>query len=106
MAARRTDRFLFLVTEAADFGDLHSILARVPGSRFPAQEARVLFAEILAVLAAVHRAEVLYRDVKLANVLIIEVGHVRLADFGVLKRLAVPRASNLNDGFSAAKVES
>jgi serine/threonine protein kinase len=77
---------LFLVTEYCGGGDLFEYLNKK--SR-PMEEgkARHVVAEILLALEHVHSLGVVYRDLKLENVLLDRDGHVRVADFGLSKML-------------------
>lgn len=75
------------VTEYAPFGDLHNLVSHSNQRRLDESVARVLFVEMLLGLQHLHERGFLYRDFKLANVLINRNGHVRLADFGLAKRL-------------------
>lgn len=79
-------RRLFLVTEYCGGGDLFEFLTRLckPMSE---EKARVVVAEILLALEKVHSLGVVYRDLKLENVLLDSKGHVRVADFGLAKTL-------------------
>lgn len=63
-------------------GDLHSRLTLLPGSRLPAPHALFYFAEVASALQHLHRNGILYRDIKLENILLSSEGHALLADFG------------------------
>lgn len=82
-AAHEAHSHMALVYDLAHYGDLNRVLARLPHHKLPPSAARVLFAEMLVGLQAVHDTGRLYRDVKLPNVLLTQSGHVRLADFGL-----------------------
>lgn len=75
--ADRADGF-FVVTEYAEGGTLESRLSRGGVLR---AEAIALARDILAGLAAAHRAGVAHGDVKPANVLLDELGRAKVADF-------------------------
>jgi serine/threonine protein kinase len=55
------------------------------GHRFTLLEALQIMAELLDALAYAHAQGVVHRDVKPANVLVDQTGHVKLADFGVAR---------------------
>lgn len=86
---------LFIVTEYCGGGDLFEYLSKK--SR-PMEEckARYIVAEILLAIEHIHSLGVVYRDLKLENVLLDEEGHIRVADFGLSKMLA--RGQGIDDG--------
>jgi tRNA A-37 threonylcarbamoyl transferase component Bud32 len=76
---------LFLVMEYVDGRTLADVIAqRAP---LPVDEAVSIAVQVLGGLAAVHANGTIHRDVKPANVLLDGDGRVRLADFGIAKRL-------------------
>jgi serine/threonine protein kinase len=76
---------LFLVMEYVDGRSLADVIAeRAP---MPVDESVSIASQILGGLAAVHAHGTIHRDVKPANVLVDIDGRVRLADFGIAKRL-------------------
>lgn len=87
--AFETRSHLCFVTELGSFGDLKHVFAQLPGKRMDESTVRTLFAEILLGLEDTHRMGYLYRDLKLGNLLLNRHGHVRVADFGLAKRLEV-----------------
>ncbi|CDF34384.1 Serine/threonine protein kinase [Chondrus crispus] len=80
---------LFLVTEYCPGGDLFGYMER---RIQPMDEhvARFIAAEILLALEHIHSFGVVYRDLKLENILLDADGHVRVADFGLSKLLKAP----------------
>ncbi|HET9074365.1 MAG TPA: serine/threonine-protein kinase [Solirubrobacteraceae bacterium] len=72
----------YLVMQYLDGGTLESRLARGP---LDPEGLYRLAADLLSALEAVHRADVLHRDVKPANVLLDRDGHARLTDFGIAR---------------------
>lgn len=105
-AAYQTPSHFALVTELAHYGDLHDIQRLLPNGRFSPSAARILVAELVLALMDVHRSGRLFRDLKPANVLLSKTGHVRLADFGLAKRLPImpkrcPSMSTVTDGSDA-----
>ena len=57
--------------------------------KFELPTARLILAEIALALENVHKAGVIYRDLKLENILLDEDGHIKLTDFGLSKAFEV-----------------
>lgn len=77
---------LFLVTEYCSGGDLFEYMNhRV--APLDENTTRFISAQVLLALAHLHHLGIVYRDLKLENILIDSQGHVRLADFGLTKVL-------------------
>lgn len=87
--AFETQGHFCFVTQLAAFGDLRAILKQLPHTRLDERLARRMFADILLALEECHRMAFLFRDMKLANLVLDASGHVRLADFGLAKRMRV-----------------
>ncbi|PON67266.1 Serine/threonine-protein kinase [Parasponia andersonii] len=62
-------------------GDLHSLLRKQPGNRFPVRAVRFFAAEVLVALEYLHALGIVYRDLKPENILLRDDGHVMLSDF-------------------------
>ena len=87
---------LCLITEYAEAGTLQqAIEARAEtSSRFTDATVHVWLYQLATALSLVHGARILHRDIKTANVLLTRSGDVKLADFGLAKRVdAVESAS-------------
>jgi len=74
---------LFLVLEYASGGDLADILFLE--KRFCEDRAKIYAAEILLALEELHKRDIIYRDLKPANIVLDSEGHALLTDFGLSK---------------------
>lgn len=62
-------------------GDLHALLRRQPGNRFPLKAVKFFASEVLVALEYLHSLGIVYRDLKPENILLREDGHIMLSDF-------------------------
>ena len=76
---------LFFVMENWIGGDLERLIKKKLGlTEF---EYNFYISEVIVALQAIHKENVIYRDLKPKNILIGSRGHIKLADFGFAKRL-------------------
>ncbi|GAB0492589.1 hypothetical protein MMPV_003857 [Pyropia vietnamensis] len=85
--AFQSPRKLYMVMEYAAGGDLYSFLRR-RGRSLGEAATRFILAELVLGLEHLHSSAVVYRDLKLENILLTSSGHVRIADFGLSKLLS------------------
>jgi serine/threonine protein kinase len=81
--AFQNDEKLYLVTDYYAGGSLFYHLRKSRG--FAEPRARMYSAELLLALAHLHEHGIIYRDLKLENVLMDHHGHIALTDFGLSK---------------------
>ncbi|XP_067102832.1 ribosomal protein S6 kinase-related protein [Osmerus mordax] len=81
----QTQRHLFIKCDYCSTGDLYTYW-QLKG-QFGEDEARVFAAELACALGCLYDFGIVHRDVKMENVLLTDQGHLRLADFGLSRRL-------------------
>ena len=83
----QSDTHLFFVMEFVPGGDLMWHIQRI---LFSQDRARFYAAEVLLSLKFLHENNMVYRDLKLDNILLASDGHVKLADYGLCKDNMIP----------------
>ncbi|KAH1010205.1 ribosomal protein S6 kinase alpha-5 isoform X2 [Dendroctonus ponderosae] len=83
--AFQTESKLHLILDYVAGGELFSHLYR--RDRFTPSEVKVYVAEIIIALEKLHQLGIIYRDIKLENILIDSEGHIVITDFGLSKNL-------------------
>ena len=86
----QTPENLYMVLEYCENGNLYEFLKLwFESKNCPLDEkvAKFVIAELVLAMKQVHDKGVLFRDLKLENILLDSEGHMRLADFGLSKRI-------------------
>ncbi|XP_061395922.1 chromosomal serine/threonine-protein kinase JIL-1 [Musca vetustissima] len=84
--AFQTDSKLYLVLDYVSGGELFTHLYKA--EHFSESTVRVYIAEVVLALEHLHKLGIIYRDIKLENILLDGQGHIVLADFGLSKIFA------------------
>ena len=83
--AFQTDEKLHLILDYARGGELFTHHSQ--HGQFKESEARVYIAELVLALEHLHELGIIYRDIKLENILLDDQGHVLMTDFGLSKEM-------------------
>lgn len=75
----------FLFTDYVSGGELFTHLYK--NEHFTEDEVRIYIAEVVLALEQLHKLGIIYRDIKLENILLDANGHIVLTDFGLSKEL-------------------
>ncbi|KAJ1827154.1 Serine/threonine kinase [Coemansia sp. RSA 2599] len=79
----QTSNHIFFVMEYISGGDLMMHVQKL--GTFGERRAKFFACEVLLGLAYFHKAGIIYRDLKLDNILLDKDGHVKIADYGLCK---------------------
>ncbi|XP_076835698.1 ribosomal protein S6 kinase-related protein [Brachyhypopomus gauderio] len=81
----QTQHHLYIMCDYCSTGDLYTYWVMI--GQFGEDEVKVFAAELGSALGFLHDIGIIHRDVKMENVLLTDQGHLRLADFGLSRRL-------------------
>jgi len=91
--AFQTEDKLYFVLDYVNGGSLFHHL-RLHKGGFPEERVRFYASEIILALETLHQKNIVYRDLKLENILIDGHGHIRLTDFGLSHKM--PKDGNIH----------
>ncbi|KAF2358666.1 Protein kinase domain [Trinorchestia longiramus] len=81
----QTRKLLVVMTEYVAYGELHQLWQSL--GTLPDNLVALYVAEIAVTIDFLHNAGIIYRDLKMENLLLDEDGHIKLIDFGLAKWL-------------------
>ncbi|XP_056303013.1 ribosomal protein S6 kinase-related protein [Danio aesculapii] len=81
----QTQRHIYIMCDYCSTGDLYTYWVMI--GQFGEDVVKVFAAELGSALGFLHDCAIIHRDVKMENVLLTDQGHLRLADFGLSRRL-------------------
>lgn len=76
---------MYIITDYVENGELLSLWLRI--RRFPEVIVKIYIAQVAMVLDYLHHRGIIYRDVKMENILLDEHGNIKMIDFGLSKWL-------------------
>ena len=79
----QSKRFLYIITDYVENGELLSLWLKV--HHFPERLVIIYAVEMCLILDYLHKRGIMYRDIKMENILLDQRGHVQLIDFGLSK---------------------
>ncbi|XP_006104766.1 ribosomal protein S6 kinase alpha-5 isoform X1 [Myotis lucifugus] len=88
--AFQTETKLHLILDYINGGELFTHLSQ--RERFTEHEVQIYIGEIVLALEHLHKLGIIYRDIKLENILLDSNGHVVLTDFGLSKEFVADEA--------------
>ncbi|KAJ3632108.1 hypothetical protein Zmor_022092 [Zophobas morio] len=88
LATFQDSSMLYIITEFVSGGELAYQLEVAPHQKFSEGRARFYVAELLVAIEYLHTKEqIVYRDIKLENIVLDKKGHIKLIDYGFSKKL-------------------
>ena len=84
----QTETRIYFLMKFVEGGDLFRHLAKK--GKFNEKVARFYAAQVLVALGYLHKKRIIYRDLKLENILLDRDGYILISDFGLSKILSQP----------------
>ncbi|KAK8396980.1 hypothetical protein O3P69_005166 [Scylla paramamosain] len=82
----QTRKLLLVMTEFVGYGELQQLWRSL--GRLPENLVKIYLAQIALALDFLHNAGIIYRDLKMENILLDADGHIKVIDFGLAKWLS------------------
>ncbi|XP_045601324.1 uncharacterized protein [Procambarus clarkii] len=82
----QTRKLLLVMTEFVGYGELQQLWRSL--GRLPENLVKIYLAQIALALDFLHNAGIIYRDLKMENILLDADGHIKIIDFGLAKWLS------------------
>ena len=83
-ATFQTDKYIYYILDYCPGGEIYRLLRR--RHRFCERETQFYAAQLVLAIEAMHKKNILYRDLKPENVLIDSDGYLKITDFGLSKQ--------------------
>ncbi len=96
-------RYLYIITDYVENGELLSLWLRI--RRFPQIIVQIYIAQVAMVLDYLHTKGIIYRDVKMENILLDENGNIKIIDFGLSKWLSLGQRTSTICGTLQCKLK-
>ena len=81
-----TEKMIFFLTELCPGGELYGHLRDQENGAYTEENAQFYAACVVEGLRAIHAKTIVYRDLKMENLIIDEVGYLKIVDFGLAKK--------------------
>ncbi|CAK8571415.1 unnamed protein product [Lathyrus sativus] len=88
-----TEKLIGFAMDYCHGGNLHYVKKKQPEKKFSEETIRFYAVELVLALEYLHNLGVVYRDLKLENIMIQQTGHIMLVDFDLSKKLN-PKSPN------------
>ena len=92
---------LYLVTDFMPGGDLmHKLISY---GKLSEKNSKLYASELFLAIDFLHKNDIIFRDLKPDNILIDEIGHIKLTDFGLSKKFNCETDNSINDSPNSQK---
>jgi CRP-like cAMP-binding protein len=81
-----TEKMIFFLTELCPGGELYGHIREQENGVYLEKDAIFYAACVIEGLSAIHQKKIVYRDLKMENLIIDEIGYLKIVDFGLAKK--------------------